>query len=62
MGNIKRGLADKDENAVKKQKVITLEVKLESTQIGITDEIADHGSVDLPAFQESLVKLSWLSG
>lgn len=53
---------DKDGSAEKKQKGITLEVKLESTRIGITEEIADHGNVDLPAFQETLVKLSWLSG
>lgn len=51
MGNLKRGLVDKDESALKEQTVIAVEVKLESNHIGIIEEIADHGNVDLSAIR-----------
>ena len=41
-----RELAKRGERAVKKQKVIMLEVKFKSNRNGAVEERADHGNVD----------------
>lgn len=42
---------NKDESAVQKQKMITLEVKFEPNVNGIIEEITGHRNVDVPLFQ-----------
>ena len=48
---------NKDESAVKKQKVITWGVEFESSQTGVVEEITAHGNVDLPAAMQGT--LDW---
>lgn len=45
MANRMRELANKHESAAEKQKAVTLEVKRELNVNGVTEEIADSGSV-----------------
>ena len=50
----KRELTEKDESAAKKQEVITLEVRFESSGVNeVVEETADPGNVDAPATLEA---------
>ena len=54
MDNSKRKLSNKDNSEAKKQKVITMEVKIKSNTNAIIGEIIDHGTDDLATIQETL--------
>lgn len=49
MNNWKRKLANEDESAAKKQKMITLEVEFEWSINGVLEEMMDCGKVDTDA-------------